>query len=114
MISVMRAIFVVAAALHLLAPGVAAGEVYRWRDAEGNLHFADTPPEGPAEKLDWSAANEPPPTGGRATGEGRPIDCRRRLLADRSARSPLEFPAGNDPFRRSTGGDAQAIRASRI
>ena len=40
-----------AAALLLLTTSLPAGEVYRWRDADGVLHFADTPPDGPAEKV---------------------------------------------------------------
>ena len=46
----LRFIFVTAAVLQLLAPGLLGGEVYRWRDADGVRHFADTPPDVPADK----------------------------------------------------------------
>ncbi len=55
-----RLLFVALAALHLLAAGVLPGEIYRWRDADGVLHFTDTPPDGPAEKITPPAAVEPP------------------------------------------------------
>lgn len=34
----------------LLGPGVAAGEIHQWRDANGNLHFGDEPPADVASK----------------------------------------------------------------
>ncbi len=33
----------------LLAAGAAAGDIYSWRDAEGRLHYADSPPAGNVE-----------------------------------------------------------------
>ncbi len=46
-----RGLLVAAAILHLLlAAGIAGDEIYRWRDADGVLHFADTPPEGSADQ----------------------------------------------------------------
>ncbi|MDJ0885293.1 MAG: TraB/GumN family protein [Desulfobacterales bacterium] len=47
---------VLAAALTIMATRVLAGEVYRWRDANGVLHFADTPPDGPVENVRSTAA----------------------------------------------------------
>ncbi len=44
-------LIVLAVALTLLTTSVPAGEVYRWRDAAGVLHFSDTPPDGPVEEV---------------------------------------------------------------
>ena len=76
----------------LLWIGVAApaqGEVYRWKDAEGNVHFGDRPPAGSApEALDLRAPPEAPsPTADRLERQQRYLDVtdqeRRREAAER-------------------------------
>ncbi len=63
-------------ALHFLSAAVPAGEVYRWRDADGVLHFADTPPNTPAEEVFSPAAADdlqtaaPPPAKADQTLDG--------------------------------------------
>ncbi len=55
----MRALALIAVAL--LASGAGAAEIYRWVDAEGKVHFADSPPSDfAAEKLDIRSAPTDP------------------------------------------------------
>lgn len=55
----MRALILIACATLALAAG--AAEVYRWVDAEGKVHFSDTPPPGVAsEKLAIKSAPTDP------------------------------------------------------
>ena len=42
--------------LGLLLAGVAHADIYRWKDAQGHVHYGDQPPASGAEKID-----EPPP-----------------------------------------------------
>ncbi len=49
LIHVLRGFLVVGAFLHLQAAGIVGEEIYRWRDADGVLHFTDTPPDEPAD-----------------------------------------------------------------
>ena len=62
----------------LLWAGLAApvqGEVYRWEDAQGNVHFGDRPPAGAAtEALDLAA----PPAQGSSTAQR--LERQRRYL----------------------------------
>lgn len=37
----------------LAVAGPAGGEIYRWKDAEGRLHFSDTPPHVETEKVEF-------------------------------------------------------------
>lgn len=38
--------------LFLMLPAIASGEIYRWTDAEGRVHFGDEPPgEHPSEQV---------------------------------------------------------------
>lgn len=39
----------------IMAPGC-ADEIYRWMDAQGRVHFGDTPPDEGAERLDLAPA----------------------------------------------------------
>lgn len=72
--------------------GVAApsqGEVYRWQDSEGNVHFGDRPPAGAApEALDLKTAPQASsPTTERLERQQRYLDVtdqeRRREAAER-------------------------------
>lgn len=42
--------------LCLLMVGVAHADIYRWKDAQGHVHYGDQPPASGAQKID-----EPPP-----------------------------------------------------
>ncbi len=50
-VAVLSTLVLLTAALTLLTTSVPAGEVYRWRDAAGVLHYSDTPPGGPVEEV---------------------------------------------------------------
>ena len=43
----------------LLVPCLAVAEIYKWVDAQGNVHYGDKPPDQPAETMDIRTA---PPT----------------------------------------------------
>jgi len=61
--------------LLLLPACVPAAGVYKWRDADGRIHYGDQPPPGrPAQSVDLEAA--PPPDTGAAQRQNK----RRRLL----------------------------------
>lgn len=58
-----------AACLAILAGPAAAGEVYRWVDADGKAHFSDTPPvRQKVEKIEIRPVMPSPPA---ATTQGR-------------------------------------------
>lgn len=63
--------------LLLLPACVLAAAVYKWRDADGNVHYGDQPPPGqPAQSVDIDAAAPPPPDPGAKLRQ----DKRQRLL----------------------------------
>lgn len=49
--SIWHGFMLVVAAIHLLAVSLPAGEIYRWRDADGVVHFSDSPPAMPADEV---------------------------------------------------------------
>lgn len=50
--------------LGLILPGIAHGDIYKWVDSKGEVHYSDQPvPKADAKKLDVSP---PPPTEGQA------------------------------------------------
>jgi len=53
----------------LLAPALVHSEVYRWRDAEGRLHYSDKPPkDGRADVVALQPEPPPPPEAPRPAG----------------------------------------------
>ena len=70
----LRFIFVTAVVLQFLAPGLLGGEVYRWRDADGVRHFADTPPDVPADNaFSTEGVDSPQPAVKPATKPGHAV-----------------------------------------
>ena len=63
-----RILLALVVALHILVARVPAGEVYRWRDPAGVLHFSDTPPDGPADAV----RSSPPASGAPEPGTKEP------------------------------------------
>lgn len=51
---------IIALLLLILALPAAAGEIYRWTDAEGRVHFGDRPPAGTGEALPLTSRPTPP------------------------------------------------------
>jgi hypothetical protein len=62
-LDVMKAIYVIAAAVILLCPSVLvqAGKVYTWTDKDGVLHITDQPPPATAKKVDVIPYEQQPP-----------------------------------------------------
>jgi len=56
--SALRVAFCALVLVFLSISGTAAEEIYRWRDAQGTIHFADAPPTYPAEvsRIDGKSA----------------------------------------------------------
>ena len=73
----------------LLTSSLAFGQIYSWRDADGRMHYSDTPPIG----ADAKKMNAPPP----ATDDGGA--AARKALADKE----LDFKK-----RQSTAAEAAA------
>lgn len=73
--------------LALSAAG-AGGDIYRWVDAEGNVHYGDTPPENVEAEL---VQIEAPPSGEKAAPKSRLLEDAeeryRRLEEEREARA---------------------------
>ena len=55
-----RLLGIIVAAALLLSDGLPAADVYRWRDADGVLHYADVPPSLPDNQVHTTAGLSPP------------------------------------------------------
>lgn len=80
--------------LMLLVVPVSADDIYRWRDAAGVLHFADSPPAfGKADRISSSTATDlsriPKPQPAETLSDGPPGGVFWRIDNDRSAPSFL-------------------------
>lgn len=116
----------------LLALGIAlpaaAAEVYRWTDAQGQVHFGATPPRGvsaervdlrvsrPASGGDRAAAGSAPSAGGSA-GDGtpdEPVSPQRDVAFERqqceAARNNLEVLRNGGTNRRFRDADGNVVR----
>lgn len=72
--------------LVILMTGVAmAGQVYKWKDAEGRVHYSDTPPPagGRITQLPMNASEQP--VSAVATPKAPPITARNASAAEASA-----------------------------
>ncbi len=58
--SAFRVVFCALVLVLLSIDSTAAEEIYRWRDAQGTIHFADAPPAYPAEVSRLDVAAGPP------------------------------------------------------
>lgn len=72
--------------LSMLMAGVAAaGQVYKWKDADGRVHYSDTPPPvgGKVTQMPMHASEQP--VSAVATPKAPPIVARNASAADASA-----------------------------
>jgi hypothetical protein len=110
----------------LIAVPALAGDVYKWRDARGQLHFGDEPPAGVrAERAEVRAAARDDSTagGGLRAGERvwlKEIEARRkkaeaekRRRAERGAAAQARREAQAERDARRCAGERQKIREYR-
>ncbi len=84
----------------LLVAGVAFAQVYSWRDANGRMHYSDTPPTD----ADAKAINAAPASGGTAdtatakslAEKNMEFNKRRKDAADAAAKAEQERKAAAD------------------
>ncbi len=60
MLPALRGVLLVVGVIGLLAAVATAGDLYRWRDADGVVHFSDSPPEAPYDAIRSDAVAPPP------------------------------------------------------
>ncbi len=70
--------------LVLTGAAAQAGDIYRWTDAQGRVHYGDQPPPGDAQKI-----TEPPPPSALSPDEAKAkleaIRAQRKAAAEESA-----------------------------
>lgn len=68
----------------ILAGPALAGGVYKWTDAQGNVHFGDKPPDTRAERVQTDDAPDPAtPGAGLRPGERAMLERREEAMRER-------------------------------
>jgi hypothetical protein len=94
MISKIRIVFSLLLMLGwVLLSSVAAGQVYQWRDASGNVHFGDAPPEG----VEADAIDLPPgPSPEQVEAAQQRLEAALKASPE-SSQAPVETPEVDYP-----------------
>jgi hypothetical protein len=87
-------------ALWLLFSTSAAGEIYKWVDADGNVHFADRRPDQNAETVDVQS-DTAPPDHAAAARRNQEIDDALRIVTDSREHRESEAQAQADALAES-------------
>lgn len=81
--------------LSMLLAGVAvAGQIYKWKDAEGKIHYSDTPPPADAKATPLKMRAEDQPVSAVASPKAPPIVSKS---ASAAAASAPAAPSEKDP-----------------
>ncbi|MCL6555446.1 MAG: DUF4124 domain-containing protein [Burkholderiales bacterium] len=81
--------------LALALPGLAAAQLYRWVDAQGRVHYSDTPPPAGARtsKSLPAAPSNAAPTAPAKTWQEKEMEFRQRRAAEAEAQAKKEKEA---------------------